>query len=193
MAIVREKSQETELLSEMRDRGWGLKIVSKRWHFEKGRKKLGHRVFKMERRTQVKLFRTSENMLCDLRLVAGRKWLTFWMGLKGKWAILCASLLSRADPRSQGTEIYQHKKGFDSLSKGSPVVRRAHEDDGAGAGLAEETKRNEYSERCVKQRENGLTKPWKENKSRKGWLTVSNATRDGRGNIPQLLAAETGK
>lgn len=44
----------------------------------------------------------------------------------------------------------------------------------------------------MKQRENGLTKPWKENKSRKGWLTVSNATRDGRGNIPQLLAAETG-
>lgn len=38
----------------------------------------------MERRTQVKLFRTSENILCDLRLVAGRKWLTFWMGLKGK-------------------------------------------------------------------------------------------------------------
>lgn len=63
------------------------------------------------------------------------------MGLKDKWAILCASLLSRADLRSQGIGIYQHKKGFDSLSKGSPVVGRAHEDDGAGAGLAEEMKR----------------------------------------------------
>lgn len=48
-------------------------------------------------------------------------------------------------------------------------------------------------QRDVKHREKGLTKPWKENKSRKGWLTLPNATRDGRGNVPQLLAAETGK